>query len=445
MLIVTSILSTLKYIKQNGVLIMDNTALFTAALQLEYPWKVTNVEFLPIGDESNKMALHITVGFDKGAKFIFYNEDGSIWADENGNPIECTAHDTADRTWRHLDFFQYETYIHAKMPKVSDGQGHCPTVQAPWARKNSGFTLLFESWVMELSKHVPVAAIARLVNEHDGRLWRIIKYYVNKARELEDYSEVTSIGMDETSRKGHNYITIVVDLKERKVIYATEGKDHTTVDQFVEDFKAHNGEPDNIRIVTCDMSLGFKRGVEDNFQNSRTIIDKFHVIKHANEAVDAVRKAESKDNPLLKKTKYLWLKNEGNLTDKQLEWKQELMKSSKHLKTGRAYSMRAELQDIYDQACDRPTAEARLSKLCTWMMHSRLADMKKLCRLIKDHWNEILNYFNYKFTNAILEGMNSIIQNVKRRARGFRNTEYFKTMIYLNCSNLDIEAVINMA
>jgi transposase len=424
---------------------MDNTALFTAALQLEYPWKVTNVEFLPDEDNPAKMTLHITVGFEKGAKFIFFYEDGSIWSDEDGNPIECTAHDTVDRTWRHLNFFQYETYIHAKMPKVSDGQGHCPTVQAPWARKNSGFTLLFESWVLELAKHVPVAAIARLVGEHDGRLWRIIKHYVDEARKLKDYSTVASIGMDETSRKGHNYITVVVDLKERNVIFATEGKDHTTVDTFVEDFKAHNGNPDNIRIVTCDMSLGFRKGIADNFPNSQTIIDKFHVIKHANEAVDAVRKAESKENPILKKTKYLWLKNEGNLTDKQLERKQELMKASRHLKTGRAYAMRVELQDIYEQASDRQTAEARLSKLCTWMMHSRLAEMKKLCRLIKDHWNEILNYFDYKFTNAILEGMNSIIQNVKRRARGFRNTEYFKTMIYLNCSDLDIEAVITMA
>ena len=424
---------------------MDNASLFTAALQLEYPWKVTNVEFLPDEDKPDKMTLHITVGFEKGAKFIFYNEDGSVWADENGNPIERTAHDTVERTWRHLNFFQYETYIHAKMPKVSDGQGHCPTVQAPWARKNSGFTLLFESWVMELAKHVPVAAIGRLVGEHDGRLWRIIKHYVDEARKLKDYSAVASIGMDETSRKGHNYITVVVDLKERNVIFATEGKDHTTVDRFVRDFKAHNGDPDNIKIVTCDMSLGFRKGVADNLHNSQTIIDKFHVIKHANEAVDAVRKAESKENPLLKKTKYLWLKNEGNLTDKQLEWKKELMKASKHLKTGRAYSMRVELQDIYDQAYDRQTAESRLSKLCTWMMHSRLTEMKKLCGLIKDHWNEILNYFEYKFTNAILEGMNSIIQNVKRRARGFRNTEYFKTMIYLNCSDLDIEAVITMA
>ena len=329
---------------------MDNTALFTAALQLEYPWKVTNVEFLPDEDNPAKMTLHITVGFEKGTKFIFCYEDGSIWSDEDGNPIECTAHDTVDRTWRHLNFFQYETYIHAKMPKVSDGQGHCPTVQAPWARKNSGFTLLFESWVLELAKHVPVAAIARLVGEHDGRLWRIIKHYVDEARKLKDYSTVTSIGMDETSRKGHNYITVVVDLKERNVIFATEGKDHTTVDTFVEDFKAHNGDPDNIRIVTCDMSLGFRKGVADNFPNSQTIIDKFHVIKHANEAVDAVRKAESKENPLLKKTKYLWLKNEGNLTDKQLEWKQELMKASRHLKTGRAYAMRVELQDIYEHA-----------------------------------------------------------------------------------------------
>ena len=113
---------------------MDNTTLFTAALQLESPWQVTNVEFLPDEDNEKKMTLHITIGFEKGAKFIFYNEDGSVWSDEAGNPIEKTAHDTVERTWRHLNFFQYKTYIHAKMPKVSDGEGHCPTVQAPWAR-----------------------------------------------------------------------------------------------------------------------------------------------------------------------------------------------------------------------------------------------------------------------------------------------------------------------
>ena len=421
---------------------MENTDLFAAALQLEYPWKVSKVEFLPDDDDSKTMTLHITISFERGAKFIFYNEDGTVWADVNGNPIETTAHDTSDRTWQHLNFFQYKTYIHAKMPKVSDGEGHCPTVKAPWARKNSGFTLLFEAWVMELSKHLPVSVIAKLIGVYDKRLWRFIKHYVNEARKLEDYSDVESIGMDETSKKGHNYITVMVDTSKRKVIFTTEGKDHTTVDKFVEDFKEHKGNPDNVKVITCDMSLGFKKGVKDNFPNSETIIDKFHVIKHANEAVDTVRKQESKTNESLKGTKYIWLKNSTNLTDEQTAWKADLMKASKHLKTGRAYSMRVELQDIYEQCLTLEEAEPRLKKLCSWLMRSRLEPMKKLCGMIRDHWKEILNYFEYRLTNAILEGINSIIQNIKRRARGFRNNEYFTTMIYLNCSDLDIDSVI---
>ena len=421
---------------------MDNTDLFTAALQLEYPWKVSKVEFIPDKYDPKMMTLHITIAFERGAKFIFYNEDGSEWVDASGKPIETTAHDTVERTWQHLNFFQYKTYIHAKMPKVSDGEGHCPTVKAPWARKNSGFTLLFEAWVMELAKHLPVSVVAKLVGVRDKRLWRFIKHYVNAARELEDYSKVNSIGMDETSKKGHNYVTVMVDLAERKVIYTTEGKDHTTVDKFVEDFKEHKGDPDNVKLVTCDMSLGFRKGVKDNFPNSNTIIDKFHVIKHANDAVDTVRKQEGKTNELLKGTKYLWLKNDINLTDEQAAWSSELMKASKRLKTGRAYAMRVTLQDIYEQCLSREEAEPRLKKLCSWLIRSRLQPMKELCGLIRDHWNEILNYFEYRLTNAILEGMNSIIQNVKRRARGFRNNEYFETMIYLNCSKLDIDAVI---
>lgn len=421
---------------------MDNTSLFTAALQLEYPWKVSKVEFIPDKDDPKVMALHITIAFERGAKFIFNLEDGSVWSDADGNPIEKTAHDTVERTWQHLNFFQYKTYIHANMPKVSDGEGHCLTVKAPWARKNSGFTLLFEAWVMELSKHLPVSVVAKLVGVRDKRLWRFIKHYVDAARELKDYSEVDSIGMDETSKKGHNYITVMVDLSKREVIYTTDGKDHSTVDKFADDFKEHKGDPENVKVITCDMSLGFRKGIKDNFPNSETIIDKFHVIKHANEAVDTVRKQESTTNKLLKGTKYLWLKNDTNLTDEQAAWKSELMKASKHLKTSRAYAMRVEIQDIYEQCLTVDEAEPRLKKLCSWLMRSRLEPMKKLCGLIRDHWKEILNYFEYRLTNAILEGINSIIQNVKRRARGFRTSEYFTTMIYLNCSNLDLDAVI---
>ena len=353
----------------------------------------------------------------------------------------CSAHDTATRTWRHLNFFQYKTYLHADLPRVKCAEHGVKTVSVPWAREGSGFTLLFEGWVVELAKHLPVDTIAKMVDEHDTRLWRFIKHYVDEARKKEDHSEVTSIGIDETSKKGHNYITVVVDLNQKKVIFATEGKDSSTVGAFVDDFKEHSGKPENVRIVTCDMSLGFKKGIREQFPQSATIIDKFHVIKHANEAVDKVRREEAKSNAVLKHTKYIWLKNDENLTDAQKERKLTLQKL--HLKTGRAYSMRVELQDIYDTSYSKEEAGQRLEKLCSWMIRSRLEPMKKLAKMLRDHSEEILNYFSNRYTNAILEGMNSIIQNIKCRARGFRNDEYFKTMIYLVCGklNLNIYAV----
>ena len=406
---------------------MNTTDLFAAALNLPKPWSISKVEFKP--DSSGTMELHIELSFPRGSKFACPECE-----------VEATAYDTTPRTWRHLNFFQYKTYIHADLPRVKCGEHGVKTVSAPWAREGSGFTLLFEGWVVELAKHLPVATIANMVGEHDTRLWRFIKHYVDKARTREDCSEVTAIGIDETSKKGHKYVTVVVDLNQRKVIYVTNGKDATTVDRFAEDFAAHKGDSEAIKIVTCDMSLGFKKGINEHFVNSSTVIDKFHVIKHINEALDEVRRDEVKQGPwykyLLNKSKYLWLKNDINLTDKQRERKSSLLK--KRLKTARAYAMRVTLQDIYELSSNREEAEGRLKKLCGWMARSRLEPIKKFKELLENHWQEILNYFDHRYTNAILEGMNSIIQNIKRRARGFRNDEYFKTMIYLGCGKLDL-------
>lgn len=408
---------------------MDTTVLFKAALGINDPWYVEDIDFRKGND--GQMELHITLNFYKGSTFL---------CPIDGCHEESTAYDTVEHIWRHMNFFQYRTYIHAPQPRTKCKNHGVHVVSVPWARTGSGFTLLFEAFVLELSKTQAMSNVADQVGEHDTRLWRFVNKYVSEARELENYSEVSALGMDETSKKGHNYMTVMVDLEERKVIYATEGKDNTTVDKFVDDFKAHSGYAENIKIVTCDMSLGFRKGINNNFPNATTVIDKFHVIKHANEAVDAVRKEEVKTNPLLKKTKYIWLKNSDNLTEKQSEKKERL--SKKRLKTGRAYSMRVTLQDIYETSNNRSEAEPQMKKLYSWLMKSRLEPMRKFAGLLKDHWKEILNYFEYRYTNAILEGMNSIIQNIKCRARGFKNDEYFKTMIYLVCGKLKIDEVI---
>ena len=302
---------------------MDTTSLFTAALQLPDPWSVSGVEFRD--GEDGKRELHVAIGFESGSRFH---------CPEAGCREEaCPVHDVRERVWRHLNFFQYKAFIHAGVPRVACPAHGVRAVPVPWARPGSGFTLLFEAMIVELAKCQPVADIAEQVGEHDTRLWRSIRHYVREARLYEDHTGVETIGIDETSRRGHNYITVVADLVERNAINVTPGKDAHTIERFARDFMDHNGDPNRVRLVTCDMSLGFARGIRQWLPDAAKVIDKFHVIEHANEAADKVRKTEGRENPLLKRTKYLWLKNESNLTELQLQTKRGLQRQ--RLKTAR--------------------------------------------------------------------------------------------------------------
>lgn len=405
--------------------------IFAMALNLPEPWYVEDVAMKqPSG--SSQMELHIKVNYKRGAHFKCPGDDC--------NEL-CPVYDTTEHTWRHLNFFQYKAYITARVPRVKCKVHGVKTIDVPWARPNSGFTMLFEMGILLMVKEMPVDTVAKRIDEQDTRLWRVINHYTTEARKNVDMSNVTAIGMDETNTKGQHYITVVMDMHSHRVLYATEGKDSSTVGKFVDDFKEHHGNTDNIKVVTSDMSLAFEKGIQENFQQSRLVIDKFHVIKHLNEGVDAVRKAEVEDKLELKHSKYIWLKNKENLTEKQQKKLESMIQ--KHPKVSRAYAMRCEMQDIYSECVDQASAEKRIKKLISWMMRSRLEPMKKCARMLKTHMEDILNYFTYRFTNALLEGTNSVIQNAKRRARGFRNVEYFISMIYLMRGQLPMDSVIN--
>ena len=237
---------------------MDAVDLFAVALNLPSPWRISQVEFKPSKESS--LELHIYIAFQRGGRFPCPQEPCGK---------SFPAYDTAPRTWRHLNFFQYKTCIHADLPRIQCEKHGVKTVQVPWAREGSGFTLLFESRIAELSKHLPVAVIARMVEEHDTRLWRFIRHCVEKAGEAEDYAGVANIGIDETGKKGHKYITVVADLAQRKVIFVTEGKDSTTVRRFAADFEAHSGKCEKVHLVTCDMSLGFRKGIRETFEKQQ--------------------------------------------------------------------------------------------------------------------------------------------------------------------------------
>jgi len=401
---------------------MVEAELFAAALGLQSPWYVSGIDF---SLESKR--LDIGIDFEAGGLFP---------CPVCGTPSK--AYDSAMKSWRHLNFFQYEAHLEARVPRVTCSKG-CGTkrIEVPWARSGSGFTLLFESLLLTLCKEIPVAKVAELIGEHDTRLWRMLHHHIDKARSKVDFSKVTRVGMDETSSKrGHHYISLFCDMDKRNLLFATEGKDSATVEAFKKDFEAHNGDAEAVTQVSCDMSPAFIRGVAKQLPKAEITFDKFHVVKLLNEGVDEVRRAEVKENEILKNTRYIWLKNRNNFTANQSVRFDEL--SQLNLKTARAYQIKANFQEFYNMP-DRETGLIYLKQWYFWATHSRIEAMIKVAKTIKQHWDGILNWFDSQLTNALLEGMNSLIQAAKSRARGYRSNRNFIAMAYLIGAKLEFD------
>lgn len=398
---------------------MKDTELFQLALSLMPPWMVEGCGF----DVSQKR-LDIRIDFKRGGAFPC--------------PVcgkaGCKAYDTEERTWRHLNFFEHETYLHAFVPRVQCPDCGIKTAAVPWARPGSGFTLLFEALVLAMAKQMPVKAVAGIVREYDTRIWRILQYHVQEARSREDFSKVRRVGMDETSRrKGHRYVSFFMDMDRRKLLFGTPGKDAATVEAFARDLEAHGGDPAQIREATLDMSPALIQGAKEHLPHAQLTFDKFHAVKLVNEALEEVRREEQKSHQELKRSRYLWLRNPRNLRRDE-EDRLDVLLGQSNLKTGRAYRIKLAFQGLYDEHVS--TAEAYLKHWYFWATHSRMAPIIKVAHTIRGHWEGILRWFHSGLTNALLEGTNSLIQAAKAKARGYRSEEYLLTIAYLIAGQL---------
>jgi transposase len=411
---------------------MTQEDLFAKALLIDTPWYIKEIKFdLKAGQ------MDIYIDFERGSLFSYKDQ-------ELGIDGQFKAYDTSEKTWRHLNFFQYKCYLHAYIPRVDIGQGKVRQVQAPWEGKANGFTLLFEALALQLVKLLPVHQVAVLLDTYDMKLWNIMHVYTDKCRETEDFSNVKRVGVDETAaRRGHDYVSLFVDLDEKRTIFVTEGKGSETVEDFVADLKEHKGIPEQITEVSCDMSPAFIKGVTEQLPEAHIVFDHFHVIKIINEAVDKVRRAEALTNPLLKSSRYVFLKNRENHTEKQKEIFNSLSLNKMNLKTMRAYQMKEAFQQIYKTANAEDFLKL-LNKWYYWATHSRLEPFKEAAKTIKKHWYGIQNWAFFKIDNGILEGFNSIFQAAKTKARGYKSTRTIKTVIYILTGKLDF-AKINPA
>ena len=386
------------------------------ALQLGKEWSVVKSDF-----KGEPPKLGIELDFKTGTQFCCA-----------GCKEKSPVHDTEIKQWRHLNFWQYETVLSARVPRTKCEQCGVKLIEVPWARKGSGFTLMFEAFAMLLMKESPVSKVSQVLMETDKRLWRILIHYVNEAHAKKDWSQCTRILVDETSaRRGHRYVTSFLDALTGEILLMVEGKSHETIAEFVKEMRLHGSSPEQVQWIGIDMSPAFKKGVRDCFPHAEIVFDRFHVMQLAGKMLDEIRKAIHRQLGLVKGARRALMGNEWNLNDEQYDLRKELCRLYPAL--AKAMEIRDRLQDVYEEK-----SESLLKQLYHSASRCKNNEIKKLARSIKEHWDGIVGFFKTNLSNGKIEAINGIIQLAKRNARGFRDFEYLRAISYLRCSKLQL-------
>ncbi|AWB35620.1 ISL3 family transposase [Orrella marina] len=411
-------------------------ALFTTALGLQAPWQVAKVEL-----DTTRRRIDFEVKYT--AKRSACPDCGLV---------DQGIHDHMPRSWRHLDFFQFEAWLHADVPRIRCKDcGKTTQMPVPWANEGSGFTLLFEALALSLVQELPVSQAARHMRVGSARLWRRLDHYVSIAREQDDMSSVRHIGIDETSvKKGHAYITVVHDLQAKRLLFATPGRDHHTLEAFAQDLHAHGGDTRNVKHACIDMSAAFAKGIAQSLPQAQISYDRFHVVALANTAMDDVRREEMRtsadsvreavglqDTKNVRQLFWGMCKDPSDWTKGQINAMHWLQRST--LKSARAWRLKQALREVYSQAVNANSenlAKSLLIKWISWARRSRLEPFKRLGATLKRHFDGVIRGMLDGRSNAYVEAMNGLLQQARTAARGFRNVGNFISIAYLRMSRL---------
>ena len=396
---------------------------YAQLLGLEKPWHVENVNL-----DMSKLQVDITVA----------HSGGSYCCPECGKACSLYDH-SPERSWRHLDTMQFTTLLHSKTPRIKCPEHGVKSIAVPWAGKHSRFTLLFEAFgikVLESCRSIKSAADLLRLNWH--QLQSIMDRAVKRGLERRENEEVSWVGMDEKSfRRGHNYISLLNDLENSRVLEVVEGREGNAADQLIT--KAlDEKQREAVCAVAIDMSAPYIKAIKEHLKHADIVHDRFHISKHLGEAVDKTRRREhalliKQGNKQLTGTKYLWLKGMEHLSDEAREGIRRLEKLE--LEVSKAWY----LKELFKHFWERRDKDYARSYFDYWMSEvNRLGvkEMQKVARMLKKHLENILTYFESYITNAVSEGINSKIQSLKSAARGFRSFANYRTRILFFCGKL---------
>jgi transposase len=381
---------------------MRDVALFTRILALPNPWRVERVGFDPEEQQVDFWLAH--------------RRNAAFTCPECGT--RSPLHDHLPwRRWRHLDHGECVTWLHARPPRVDCPEHGIHQVRLPWALPGCRFTIPFERHAIDVLLQADVLGGAGLLRISWDEAWHLMERAVTRGRQAKPRRVMARLGVDEkAASKGHRYVTLVFDLDRSTVEYIADDRKKTSLDAF---YLALSPEQRaGIEAVAMDMWEPFIASTAEHVPEGRSkiVFDRFHVMKHMTEAVDAVRKWEHRrlqadGDDTLKKTKYLWLYSAENLPESSRERFAALR--ALHLKTGRAWAIKESLRDLWEYR-RRGWAVRHWRRWYFWATHSRLKPVIAVARMIRGHLDNVLTYVDHRITTATCEGSNSKIQAIKK-------------------------------
>jgi transposase len=405
---------------------MRDTELYAQILGVRSPWKVSRVALQLEGGD-----VEVFVEYGGGGAELTCPECGEA----------ASRYDTRQRRWRHLDTCQYRTILVADVPRVKCREHGVKTIRAPWSDPGSSFTALFEALVIDWLREATTSAVARRLGLTWDQVDGVMQRAVRRGLALRPLSVPRHLGVDETSfQRRHEYVTVVADLGSGVVHHVADGKGKEALAAYYQGF--NRSELAGVETVAMDMSGAFIAATREAVPepDRKIAFDKFHVAMHLGQAVDRVRREENRalrerGDETLSRTRHLWLYHPDNLPEKHRATFDELV--AKALKTSRAWALKELAMEMWESR-DREDATAIFEGWYSWAIRSRLEPMKRVARTMKRHLAGILTAIASGVTNARLEGINTVIQGLKRSARGFRNRDRFRTAIYFHLGGLQL-------
>lgn len=357
---------------------MQDRQLYQQILGITAPWFVERVELkLEAGE------VHVHLAHDRQA----------VWScAECGEACPLYDHGT-ERTWRHLDTCQYQTLLHAAVPRTECAEHGVRTVSVAWAEPGSHFTALFERLAIDWLQAASQAAVAARLGLSWDEVHGIMQRAVRRGLKRRETEAIPYLGVDEKAfKKRHRDATIVTDLERGRVLYVAEDRKQSSLDGFWEALS--DAQREAIEGVAIDMWAPYENSVRAHVPEpeAKIVYDKFHVAKQLGEAVDRVRHQENKQlraagDDRLVGTKYDWLRNPDGFDDEQ--WRRFAALRNSNLKTARAWALKEQAMVLWEYRYETP-ARKHFAWWYRWATRSRLKPMIEKAKMLKRRLKNVL-------------------------------------------------------